>query len=43
MLVANSTIIKYLKNVIDSQGKDYTFLTGNQFQKDKKQQKKWGI
>ena len=42
MLVANSTIIKYLENVLDSQGKDYIFLTGSQFQQDKKAAEKGG-
>ena len=42
MLVANSTIIKYLENVLDSQKKDYMFLTGSQFQQDKKSAEKGG-
>ena len=42
MLVANSTIIKYLENVLDSQKKDYVFLTGSQFSKDKKAAEKGG-
>jgi hypothetical protein len=42
MLVANSTIIKYLENVLDSQGKDYVFLTGSQFSSDKKAAEKGG-
>ena len=42
MLVANSTIIKYLENVLTSQGKDYVFLTGSQFQSDKKAAEKGG-
>ena len=42
MLVANSTIIKYLENVLDSQGKDYVFLTGSQFTSDKKAAEKGG-
>ena len=41
-LVANSTIIKYLENVLDSQGKDYVFLTGSQFISDKKAAEKGG-
>ena len=42
MLVANSTIIKYLENVLDSQNKDYVFLTGSQFVLDKKAAEKGG-
>ena len=42
MLVANSTIIKYLENVLYSQRKNYIFLTGSQFQKDKKAAEKGG-
>ena len=42
MLVANSTIIKYLENVLEEQGKDYIFLTGSQFQQDKKAAEKGG-
>ena len=42
MLVANSTIIKYLENVLDSQNKDYVFLTGSQFALDKKAAEKGG-
>ena len=42
MLVANSTIIKYLENVLESQRKDYIFLTGSQFQDDKKAAEKGG-
>ena len=42
MLVVNSTIIKYLENVLDSQGKDYVFLIGSQFISDKKAAEKGG-
>ena len=42
MLVANSTIIKYLENVLESQNKNYIFLTGSQFQQDKKAAEKGG-
>ena len=42
MLVANSTIIKYLENVLESQKKDYMFLTGSQFLQDKKSAEKGG-
>ena len=42
MLVSNSTIMKYLENVLDSQKKDYVFSTGSQFKLDKKAAEKGG-
>ena len=40
MLVANSTIMKYLESVLNSQKKNYIFMTGSKFQFDKKAPKK---
>ena len=42
MLVTNSTIMKYLEHVLDSQNKSYIFLTGSKFLKDKKAAEKGG-
>ena len=42
MLVADSTIMKYLENVLYSQQKNYIFMTGSKFRLDKKAAEKGG-
>ena len=42
MLVANSSIIKYLENILKTERKDYIFFTGSQFKMDKKAAEKGG-
>ena len=42
MLVANSTIVKYLENILKTEKRRYIFLTGSVFKNDKKAAQKGG-